>query len=73
MNVLTVDEALCTRCGACVQECPISVLVMEGAAAPRFVSERAHRCASCAHCASFCPTGALKIRESRQQTCKVEP
>lgn len=65
MNSLTVDEALCTRCGACVEDCPISVLILEGTAPPRYVSERADRCAYCAHCASVCPTGALKIQASR--------
>jgi ferredoxin len=65
MNSLTVDDALCTRCGTCVEDCPIAILVQEGAATPKYVAGQAERCAYCAHCASVCPTGALEIKASK--------
>jgi pyruvate formate lyase activating enzyme len=48
----------CSRCGACVEACPIDAQRLGG-------GERAidlGRCTACGRCASACPTRALEIR-----------
>ena len=56
-----VDSSACTRCGACVKDCPASVIRLESGSLPRIDAEKADDCIQCQHCLAVCPTGALSI------------
>lgn len=51
-----VDEALCTSCGRCLQDCGLGLL--EGLP-PRMGAEA--QCLRCQHCLAVCPTGAVSL------------
>ena len=52
-----LEEAKCTRCGACVKACP--ELVVELPAEGAVVFANPTRCTYCAACEESCPEGAL--------------
>ena len=52
------DEALCTGCGTCVDQCPASALTLEGAL-PRVDPEL---CIGCFCCQELCPERAMALR-----------
>lgn len=54
MGSLSVDETLCTNCGACVDACPYAAIELAGQ--PIF---RAERCYSCWTCFNRCPQQAI--------------
>lgn len=56
-----VDESLCTRCKACVRDCPSRVIVQSGDRVPSLTPEAERNCIRCQHCLAICPTGALSI------------
>jgi NAD-dependent dihydropyrimidine dehydrogenase PreA subunit len=58
-ETLTLDPALCTGCGTCVEVCPHEVFRIEKGAAT--IAHRS-RCMECGACAGNCPEGALRVR-----------
>ncbi len=50
---------MCTRCGACVEHCP-STILRQGRAGYPIVDFRAGECDFCGECVSHCQTGALR-------------
>ncbi len=54
MNQLTIDEKLCTSCGACVSACPFGALRMENVAVVDF-----NLCTLCGACVEACPVSAI--------------
>lgn len=56
MNLITVDESKCIRCGLCVADCPSCILTM-GENGPECNVDRG--CMSCGHCVAICPVGAM--------------
>ncbi|KAF5038226.1 Electron transport complex subunit RsxB [anaerobic digester metagenome] len=55
-QTLGVDGASCTRCMACVENCPTGSIRLTG---NRFVFSSG--CTACMRCYNFCPTGAITI------------
>jgi ferredoxin len=55
--VVNVEE--CVGCGLCVDECPISIIVMKDSIAVVDVDE----CTECGTCVSACPNAAITIIE----------
>jgi heterodisulfide reductase subunit A len=53
-----IDPELCTGCGACVEECPFSAIVVEEGKAKVIPLA----CMGCGMCQGACPTGAIKRR-----------
>lgn len=53
----TIDEALCTGCGLCVDVCPSDTITMKGGKAAVTGTESLN----CGHCAAVCPAGAVKV------------
>ena len=56
----TIDQELCTQCGACVDDCPFHIIEL-APDYPALNPARAHHCIRCQHCLAVCPTGALSI------------
>ena len=56
-----VDEALCTRCDLCVQDCPVRIIERRDEACPSIIEEEAGDCMGCQHCLAICPVGAISI------------
>lgn len=72
MPLFTVDDALCTRCAACVDACPVSILEMGvagGVSLP--IPGRAAHCIDCGHCMAICPHGALALATMAPADCEV--
>ena len=56
MDLLTVNQDKCLRCGICVDCCPSCILSM-GENGPKCNFDRG--CMSCGQCVAICPVGAL--------------
>ncbi len=54
---LVWDEALCTRCGACIKNCPTEAMSFKDNELKVFY----HDCKFCQHCALICPVGAITM------------
>ena len=60
-GMITIDEKLCTLCGACVSECPswaIEIFFEEDIGYRIFYVDR---CTFCGRCVDVCPEDALKM------------
>lgn len=53
----TINKALCTGCGRCVQVCPCRTISLEDGTA----TITGNQSLNCGHCQAVCPTGAIKI------------
>lgn len=53
-----IDMKHCTRCGACVERCPVSAVEMRPAGP--FIA-RPQDCTYCALCEEICPEGAISL------------
>ena len=58
-----VDEKLCTKCGLCVNDCPMRIIDMRKGNVPRVTEAKEIACIECQHCMTICPTGALSIMD----------
>ena len=56
-----VDGNRCTRCGACVADCPSSIIKQIGKDAPTIAPEAEADCIACQHCLAVCPPAAISI------------
>lgn len=56
MELLTVNQDLCVKCGICAEVCPNGILGMSDAG-PQMLYAPA--CISCGHCTAVCPVAAL--------------
>ncbi|MGN0854262.1 MAG: nitroreductase family protein [Kiritimatiellia bacterium] len=57
MEILQIDSARCTGCGACARDCAFGALKRGEDGRP--VMAHPERCMRCQHCFAICPTGAL--------------
>ena len=55
-----VDGEKCTRCGECVKDCPVGIIVLEKDA-PTLNVEKADLCLKCQHCLAICPEAAVSV------------
>lgn len=55
-----VDQNKCIRCGECVKECPVNILVI-GDSIPFIGDGRNGDCIGCQHCLAVCPEGAVSV------------
>jgi nitroreductase/NAD-dependent dihydropyrimidine dehydrogenase PreA subunit len=53
----TIDLARCTKCGACVEECPSYTLAFKEDHTPWV--RYSENCISCGHCVAVCPVSAV--------------
>ena len=62
MSLFNIDRAKCVKCGACVAECPTSLVRMPHAGSfPEPLAGKERGCIACGHCQAVCPTGALTL------------
>lgn len=61
--MVTIDQARCNSCGACIEICPQGAIYLVEAKA---VVDLA-LCAECEACVTVCPTGAIAVREGPQE------
>lgn len=62
MGLFVVDAGLCSRCGACAEECPRLVIELPPDGSPPVFDTAA--CHDCGHCVAVCPTGALSSSDA---------
>lgn len=55
-----VNQQTCTRCGACVADCPARIIAMT-TGFPDIAPDKEAACYKCQHCLAICPTGAVSI------------
>ena len=55
--VASVDEAVCTLCGACQAVCPTEAITLGETA----VKVNAEACSGCGACVEVCPSGAIRL------------
>jgi len=53
-----IDQGLCTSCGTCVSQCPVSALTM----GDRFPIVDANRCITCFCCQEICPSKSITLQ-----------
>lgn len=62
MGIRTIDMALCTGCGTCVEQCPMDVLRMDTTREPpTAIIQYLRDCQSCALCEAECPVEAIHV------------
>ena len=61
-----VDSERCIRCGECVNDCPVNILVI-GEHNPTVAEGREQDCIGCQHCLAVCPTGAVSVLGLRSE------
>lgn len=60
LGTFTIDEGLCTACGACVPVCPHNLLELpEGPGPVELVDPDS--CTSCSACRAVCPAAAIVL------------
>ncbi|NLW22941.1 MAG: 4Fe-4S binding protein [Tissierellia bacterium] len=56
--VIKIDNEKCTKCGLCIETCPINIIRMEG----DMVLMDETRCIKCKTCVGVCPSKAIYIK-----------
>lgn len=68
--LLQVSENECTRCGICIEACPLRIIEMtEADAVPSPTSDAEERCIKCGHCVAVCPHGAISLDSMPVDSC----
>lgn len=60
MIEFVVDGEKCTRCGECVNDCPVGIIALEDSG-PALISDKVKLCLKCQHCLAVCPTAAISV------------
>jgi len=61
MFLVTIDETTCKGDGDCVENCPATILVLNGNGKAE-VTETSE-CLGCEACVAVCETGSITVRE----------
>lgn len=62
MSFFTADVESCKSCGACIQECPVLILIADKeTGAPKMRIGAEDICIRCGHCVAVCKTGAVSL------------
>jgi nitroreductase/NAD-dependent dihydropyrimidine dehydrogenase PreA subunit len=69
MLSFTVNEQKCTRCGLCVNDCPVKIISLADGI-PTIGAEKEVNCLKCQHCLAICPTAALSILGINPDECQ---
>ena len=66
-----VKRESCTRCGACVTDCPARIISFAEDGYPAIAPEKEATCYSCQHCLAICPTGSVSILGVHPSGCRL--
>lgn len=55
-----IDKKKCTKCGTCIDVCPVNVFEKEG---DEIVVKRPEDCIGCRACEVQCPEDAIKVKD----------
>lgn len=69
MDFFTIDQEKCTKCSACVDECPTKIIVIRPDEFPSPEDSLTELCINCGHCVSVCPHGALSLKRIPVTAC----
>lgn len=68
MGLIIIDENKCKKDGACIKECPFSLIQFRGSY-PDMVIGGERACISCGHCVAVCPHSALSHKRVPLDDC----
>ncbi len=69
MGLIRVDKKKCQKDGVCIAACPIALLAWGDDGFPAPVSGAENFCASCGHCVTICPRGAMENAKIQSRDC----
>ncbi|PZX20411.1 nitroreductase [Breznakibacter xylanolyticus] len=72
MNQLNINNDACTRCGACIDSCPVNIIEADDNRFPLLTAQRNAYCIQCFHCEAVCPTQALSHPAATQGMSDVK-
>ena len=70
MTMMTIDQALCIRCGSCVKACPMGIFKQNEDGS---VTAEQKECLDCFHCAAACPAKAVGHHELGREALYPAP
>ena len=71
MGIIRIDRNVCTRCGACSEDCIVDILKPGADGFPAVAPELEKYCLNCQHCLAVCPAGALTCHGVTAEQCAV--
>jgi nitroreductase/NAD-dependent dihydropyrimidine dehydrogenase PreA subunit len=69
MEIFTIDEQTCTKCGACAEVCHLPIIGFQTGEFPKPFPEAEQFCSKCAACLIVCPTKSLTHRDISLEQC----
>lgn len=69
MDVFTINEQTCTKCGACAEVCHYPIIDFQPGNFPKPFPEAEQFCSKCAACLIVCPTNSLVHRDISMEQC----
>ena len=67
--MVTIDKNKCIKCGACVNDCVVKVLVKDYNDTPYMPQDSEKFCINCQHCLAICPEGAVNCNGKTASQC----
>jgi len=61
MDLITVNQKKCTKCGLCIIECPAGLFTKDETGIAKPVDEAEKKCFYCGHCISICHGQAISL------------
>lgn len=66
VELISPDKEKCIKCKACVEICPMRVIIIGGDGYPHAVENAFKTCINCGYCVDVCAFGALTHRVRRR-------
>lgn len=59
MKTISIDPVTCTKCGTCMEICPVGLIMPDSEGMPFMPDEMGAFCTKCGNCEAFCPEDAI--------------
>jgi len=70
MSLFAIDEKKCTKCQACLEECPLKLVELkEGDSVYTPINQAEEFCIYCGHCVAVCPEEAFIHKSLKPKDC----